>query len=70
LSRRGRRALGGEQWLARFEAIADAHARGLTTTEIQAEVGGRRSVISRVRALLRDAEARGCRPVREDERGR
>ncbi len=66
MSRPGRRALRLDPCLDRIEEIADLDAAGLGTTEIQARLNVRRATISRVRALLRTAEARGYAKAVED----
>lgn len=63
MRRRGRRPLGLGPCLAQFERVAELHARGFGTTEIQAELSIRRDTISRIRAILRLAEERGRESV-------
>jgi DNA-binding NarL/FixJ family response regulator len=59
MTRRGRQRLGLDPCTDRFEQIADLHAAGHGTTEIAAKLSIRRSMVSRVRAILRAAEQRG-----------
>ena len=66
MSRRGRRALGGDVWVARFVAIADAYDEGLNTVETQRRLRIRRDVIATVRDRLSRAEAQGYARARED----
>lgn len=66
MSRRGRSRLGLDPCMDGVEKIAALHEQGLGTAEIQAKLSIRRSTISRVRALLRAAEARGYAKAIED----
>jgi len=66
VSRRGRPRTGLDLCIDRVEQIAHLHAAGYGTAAIQSKLGGRRSTISRVRALLAAAEARGRGTVAGD----
>lgn len=59
MSLRGRPRVGLDPCIDRVEEIAHLHAAGYGTAAIQSKLGGRRSTISRVRALLTAAEERG-----------
>ena len=66
MSRRGRSRLGLDPCMDGVEKIAGLCEQGLGTAAIQAQLSVRRSTISRVRALLRAAEARGYAKAVED----